>query len=574
MSKHTKHILLAAVMALPLGLGSVASAQYRVGNDGRALDASNQIGSGGYNQEVGNRGVLVTPDDIVYGNVTAGREFRGGVNTFDAREFRGGTAGRATDQFVRNTAGVPLGSAPAQDLTTPRPFLGESRAVQPPAEYSRVGFSGGYIPADDALRIEQDTRLGAPLQTRRIQAGLLLPGGVDAQTQQPLVLSGSPLYGIREAGADEYARGMDLDFTRAERTTLQPFTPDRVAQLREELRSVAGEEAPAATPTQRLDRPFESPQNRPLGEQPSGPEGRTTPERGDPTAALRGDLQTGASYANRLNLPRPAQQSTQYAELERRLQQIRGQRPQSDAERQREYLAQRRELERLGIVPAEGTQRQETAVRPLPAPRDPGAAPQPPTAQPQAPEKLPPIPAPDYEPLQITSLADGIKAEGLANIMKQAEQKMQSGRFLSALDDYDKAQQVAPNNPLVQLGKAHALLGGSYFGRAEQSLRVALVSDPALLLAKYDIKQMIGQKRLEAVVEDLKIIARTEQASAQPLILLAYIAYNTGNESMAADFLAEASKRTNGRDTLVSLMQRYWRLSKSSNGGQQPELNK
>src|SRR5690606_10252860 len=121
----------------------------------------------------------------------------------DSREFRGATAGVTTDRFVRNTAGAPTGAAPRQDLTVPQAFLGESRAVQPPAEYSRVGFAGGYIPADDALRIEQDARIDAPLRSRRIQGGLMLPGGLDAQTQQPTIVTGSPLYGIREAGADE-----------------------------------------------------------------------------------------------------------------------------------------------------------------------------------------------------------------------------------------------------------------------------------------------------------------------------------------------------------------------------------
>src|SRR5690606_27455594 len=132
--------------------------------------------------------------------------------------------------------------------------------------------------------------------------------------------------------------------------------------------------------------------------------------------------------------------------------------------------------------------------------------------------------------------------------------------FLSALDDYDKAQQVAPNNAMVQLGKAHALLGGSYFGRADQTLRSALLGDPALLLAQYDLHQMVGQKRLEAIVEDLKIIAKTEEGSAQPMVLLAYIAYNTGNETTAAGFLKEASKRARDRDNLVKLMQQYWSL--------------
>src|SRR5438128_2642108 len=66
-------ILSAAVAAIPLlGWSAFAAAQYRVGDDGRALDANNRVGSNGHNPSDSN---LRTPDqatgnDLVTGNVT------------------------------------------------------------------------------------------------------------------------------------------------------------------------------------------------------------------------------------------------------------------------------------------------------------------------------------------------------------------------------------------------------------------------------------------------------------------------------------------------------------------------
>jgi len=566
MRNNTRKLLWAAVVTIPLGLAPAAWGQYRIGNDGRALDASNQVGSGGYNQPVRRSGVQVTPDDIVYGNVTAGREFRGRINTFDPREFRGRTGGAGADQFVRNTAGVPLPSAPRTDLSVPQPFLGESRAVQPPAEFSRVGFAGGYIPSDTAMRIEQDSRIGAPLRTRRVDGALTLPGGLDAQ-QQPTVLSGSPLYGIRQSPltSDELTElGLAQPGAR-------PFGQQQVAELRDELRRAAGEaglepQPREATPTPRLDRPFDAPQNQALDQR--------TGDQAQPSTALRADLQTSALARERL--PSPAQQSTQYAELQRRMQTLRERTAQAD--QQRQATAQREQPGRAtpqdraaGLATRQPSQQTTGGLPPVPpaerAPTDQQA-----TAQPPAARELPPPPPADYQPLQVKSLADGIKAEGLASIMTQAEEKMRAGRFLSALDDYDKAQQVAPNNAMVELGKGHALLGGSYFGRAEQSIRRAFMSEPALLLAQYDLKQMIGERRLQAIVEDLKLIARNEPNSAEPLILLAYIAYNTRNEGIAAGYLNEAANRARG-DQLIPLMKRYWTFP-AQGQPDQPELNK
>jgi hypothetical protein len=161
----------------------------------------------------------------------------------------------------------------------------------------------------------------------------------------------------------------------------------------------------------------------------------------------------------------------------------------------------------------------------------------------------------------ITSLATGIKAKGLAGFMKTAEDQMRAGKFTDALNSYDNAQQVAPNNPLIPLGRSFAELGASYYGKAETDLRNAVRSDAAVLMPQYDLKGFIGEDRLKFVVKDLKDVANTEKTE-RPVLLLAYISHNVGDDEGAAKYLNDADTRSGGRDQMVELMRTVWHLAK------------
>src|ERR1041385_7257694 len=110
MNRPMKHvlqtsILAAAVASVPLLLTSSAHAQHRIGSDGHALDASNSIGSGGDNPNDAYKrvGEKVNGNDIVTGNVTGGKEFRGQIPYTDPRAFRqqNGSLGGNVDKFIR-----------------------------------------------------------------------------------------------------------------------------------------------------------------------------------------------------------------------------------------------------------------------------------------------------------------------------------------------------------------------------------------------------------------------------------------------------------------------------------------
>src|SRR5688572_3426359 len=79
-----KGCLRAAAVAAALAIGAAqAQAQYPSSNDGRARDASNRVGSGGSNGEGVDNRVGATGNQIITGNTTGGREFRGPVGYTD-----------------------------------------------------------------------------------------------------------------------------------------------------------------------------------------------------------------------------------------------------------------------------------------------------------------------------------------------------------------------------------------------------------------------------------------------------------------------------------------------------------
>src|SRR5437763_548415 len=127
------HWICKAAAAAVLLITPTLFAQQRVGEEGRALDANNRVGSGGYNSGgiTGNLIPAPTGNQIVTGNVTGGREFRGNVPYTDPREFRGNVGAQDMDRFIANSSGAPTPSgAPNQAGSNPQPFYG-SRLVGP-----------------------------------------------------------------------------------------------------------------------------------------------------------------------------------------------------------------------------------------------------------------------------------------------------------------------------------------------------------------------------------------------------------------------------------------------------------
>jgi tetratricopeptide (TPR) repeat protein len=269
---------------------------------------------------------------------------------------------------------------------------------------------------------------------------------------------------------------------------------------------------------------------------------------------------TGQGTQNRLVVP-PAEQSSQYKELLRRMQNRTGD---TSGQEARDFNALRRAQEQGKKAPQPGDPRQPGAIDPpgvaprtpaapvRPSPRpNPGDA-LPPT--PAAPESGPPVPT---EPKPIASLATGFNSKGLADLLADAERLMKEEKYESAAARFDQAARVVPNNPMVTLGRGIAELGGGNYGRADQTLRRSIGAEPALLMGRYDLNALLGEKRVQALTKDLKEVADTSPKEVRPRLLLAFLAYNTGNGPDADKYVGEALKLT-PNDPVLQSMQKTW----------------
>jgi tetratricopeptide (TPR) repeat protein len=567
----SKWILIAAISSLSIFSVTPAIAQFRVGQDGGARDASNRVGSGGYNSPaLPPSAFLNNGNQIVTGNVTGGKEFRGQIQYTDPLEFRGNIASQQIDRFIAGSAGAPLWNQPAQLPGTMQPFYGRALAAPPPTGFVQTPGTGTYnyapAPAASPFDLRVDVRMLAPRPT-----DMLIPGPVDSQTKIPTMLSASPLLGVRQLKLGE---APDMQFinnysglrqdTALDRLQLDP---QMLQQLQDELEKAAGK-TPGGKITSAVPKPFDAPETGSLSPKPL--------DSSIKDQRLSNEVRAEGSEGRRFAVP-PQDQSSQYGELQRRLNRYYTDRLETDEDRNREFLKQLRAKEAADKAPA-------GRPNPLVPGKGPGIAPEP------LPQGAQPPATPDYgkiareliespvkkpqpdnpkdivkslmrpKPVKIASLATGVEAQGFANILKKAESLMKEGKFSSALDQYEAADRVAPNNPLVWLGQANAQLGAAYYAKAEQSLRRAFSADPVLTMAQFDLRAMMGEECIMAIVKDLRASALQHEKDAGLPLLLAYIAYNTGNETEAAVFLDRAQQRAGGKDEFFKLLWTHWAL--------------
>jgi tetratricopeptide (TPR) repeat protein len=163
--------------------------------------------------------------------------------------------------------------------------------------------------------------------------------------------------------------------------------------------------------------------------------------------------------------------------------------------------------------------------------------------------------------VEIKSFAAGINEPALASVMQRAEKLLAEGRYASAIIEIDNAELLAPRDPMLKLARSIAQLGGGYYRQAEISMREALDLDQALLVARYDLVGMIGERRLETIRTDLGRIAGESPADPGPLLMLAFVAHQTEPGTRDVELLRRA-QRLAPADPLLPAILRVWEVSK------------
>ncbi|MDB5355311.1 MAG: repeat protein [Phycisphaerales bacterium] len=588
-SKRRNGLLLAAVMAaIPvLGLGRQAAAQYPAGQDGHANDANNRAGSGGYNSPR-SPASTVTQDNIVTRDVSGGIGFTGPIRETDPGAFRARLPGRGLDAFIRNSAGVPTGAGGPTDLSVPHPYYGDSRGVAPPPGSLPVGFTGSYVGTIPQTAFTISSSLITPstgatsLQARTLPTDTLLLNSV---------FNNSGYQGLSEAAMSNNLTTPlpGIPYAQSGNIAASPLLPQlpngygnvadpAVLQMRAELQQSAlpsglttGEEAinsvtginqpgtPNTPPRQPGALQNQNGQNQNGSQQNQGGPNQPGAQNGGPNQPIDASLPLpleSPGVAAVANAPRgvpvnagplgssPITQETYRQQMANMVPAAR----QSTVLNELQNRMARYNPSAAGMSDAEANRRfreaQQKNVGGLNPRQAPGAA----------------QPAPETGPLKVSSLATGVRAKGLHDLLAGAEDLMRQGKFDSAIQKYIEAQRVAPNNPLTYLGRAHAELGAGYYAKAEQDLRQVFRADPELLLAQFDLKAAMGEERLAFLRKDLTSLTQSDPKSETPWFLLAYLDYNTGDTAAAEKELNEAEQRAPRSDWAIPALRRHWTL--------------
>lgn len=518
--------LLAAVAGLALFAGS-ASAQVRVNQDGSAMDANPRVGSGGLNTSAmppASIQAIENANRIVTGNVTGGKQFRGRVQSRDPREFRDDVGGAQTDRFIRNSSGVPTAYGAAAMPGESQIYYGRSlaNASVAPEGTARSGSTGTYTQMVPMPEAADPRRLDAIYNSGLKPSDFLMPGPVDPRTSLPTFISASPLMGVRQLSAGDVNDRSFLDNLSSLREESAAARLQLDSATWQQLRRDLTEEGPGNMLSNPMPNSFDTPpspllNNDPLGAKPLGGEVRRV-------------------------LTPPAKQSTQYASLEERLSRFYEERFNAEDPIQQAFLEQLK------------TAKAATPARPaFITPNYSKMAQAWAAARAKTPGKTP-------EPVKITSLSAGVPSPALQGVIKKGEELLKTGKYTEAARQFQAARELAPNNRLILVGLAHAELGGGYYDRAEQHLRQALLGDPVLTMAQFDLRRMLQQDRLEIVIRELKDVAKQQEKDTGAPFLLAYVAYHTNSATEATVFLDLADKRAGGKDPLFTILKSHWAL--------------
>ena len=590
----------AVAAAMVVASGSVARAQYRVGADGHVNDVNNRLGSGGYNSSTDASYRSSLNNQISTGNVSGLDYFHGRVGSFDPNTLQVNTQDGAVQQLTQYSAPVNY-AHPTNGQSIYTPYYNTAQYnTAPPQTFTPTKNNGVGIveaPAVSPLTPTSDVRLqnlNAP-----VDATSILPPVTTADGPGPVNPNGAPslyamssLYGIRQLEPG------DLSGTSQAYTDRYGVTPrtlgtapnsQNVQRMRAELNgSVSNDPADGSVSNNPGGSGLpSSPAANSLGggpgstgDQPTGLTVQNQPfnasvKNQQVTAPVGAPL---SSVTQTLNVP-AGKQSQQLSDLQKRFAAAT---PHPTAAQRTDQLNQ----ERLALRKASSAKPGVAGATPPAAAGDAAgrlnfgdgkmpagtagkgsgqATPQ--TAKgPLQPIARTPEPAPVDasaidKPYVITSLAAGIRAPGLADTLKQAEDAMRDGKFSEAVDKYDLAGEVAPNNPFVPLGRSFAELGANFYGKAEADLTKAIVAEPAVLAGQYDLKGFLGETRLRFVQNDLADIAKTEQTS-RPHLLLAYIAHNSAAAADATVTAREldAAAARGGDQRVIDLMRQAWNL--------------
>jgi len=548
--------LIACLVAVP-----VAWAQNRVGSDGRALDANQQVGSAGYNPADG-RLDFSHQNDIVTGNVSGGRGFQDSVGYGAVSAFEGTLPSDSLFNFNAqslssspgyfNAASVG-GVGPRGNIRVYRSFTNRAAQPQSPGLIAPRGGTFQLAPNGslDTIRNGQFSTFATGQNV-----GSLAPGrALQSFSSSPaLGLHGNQVTSeaisraLYEAASEANSQDAPASMIQLIPYGTNPYDP--FAKPKE------GDHTKEGKPSQSGLRPGQIPPTLMIGQQL-----QTLIDPNAKPSLAGGKTQILDTLFNRMkNQDTHADQADAYQNLLREIYENKdkdkpGANDDSDLRDALESPTSQQltEAERaydqiMQDMYGEDykTRRDSNDTTPAPDAQDDGSGE----------DVRGVVDRLNYDLPRIQTLASN-KQTRIARLTREAETALANGKYLSAESRYRQLILEVKDDPLLRIGLVHAQLGAGMFRSAGMNLRAVFVQYPELIAARYDAKLLPPESRIQWVQQELQdAISQGEGGKDAPL-LMAYLGYQASSRQVVRYGLALAQAKS-PRDPLLAVLREIW----------------
>ncbi len=532
-------LLAAAVLLAVAGQGVFGQVQQVVG--GRALDANNQVGSGGANRPVPGF-TPINGNEVVTGNVAGLKYFHGNVPYRSTYDFGSGSSA-PSDRFYRTSAGDGPGaynSGAASSYYSAVTTVSRGQYGFNPGAIGG-GYEARYIPRTAISPTSPTGALGnstiagsVPLRSfdRLDSTG---QGQLAIPLEQPGGALSSPLFGLRTDLIEE-SRSVD-GRTKA----LNPGAT--------ESEGIRTKDGSSETNIPRNIRPGEE----------KLPEG-ATPDLGS-SARIDGQLPKTGATSTLLTAKDEMVVSDAYKTLMGALKQAEEEnvkkvtlaesklpkttdtvvRPGTDPSLAANVASDVKNNPRIVVDPLTGLSwvvRDGSTTGVAVQSEDPAAlnyvskgdlkrldieA----MARLQAASALPPV-----ESLASKKTGGSQKYTPFDELMLKAERMLNQEKYFEAADEYQAALVLQPKNPLALVGRGHAQLGAGLYESAAWDLKYLFTNKPELTSLRYQLGQFMAVKRQEELLKNLMTLTVKKDAGNTASFLYCYLCYQTGREDL------------------------------------------
>lgn len=545
-AKNVSLLLMAAVtLASSAAWGQVQQVQ-----QGRALDANNQVGAGGSNQPIPGY-TPINGNDVISGNVSGLKYFHGGTQVRNPYEFQGTLGSASLSSFARQSAGGgPGGYSSGLDSAYYNPSSTVSRGA--------TGFNPGMVGNGWDSRFVPRSTI-SPLVSAPIAASTPMAAGLPfrafdrmdeaAQAAQlPSDMPGgaisSPLFFLRPNAAstaiDASVKSEKIEGkagTGPDATDKQSAdnTGDQVgAALTGKLPGstrISGQAENRSVLAERVNMRVSDTYQSLLDELKKAEDAAGSTETGETknATASKGPPTPGKTGAPKVAGLTPGSDNTKMPQLE--IDPLTG---------------QTRVVRTPKDLAKEGFQTENPA---LPGYQSRGAK-----------EAMEPRPTKVLKAGQavkpLESFAGG-QMTPFNDLMKKAEGLLQEGKYFDAAEAYQSALVSEPNNALGILGRAHAELGAGMYESSAWDLKYLYGRKPEMTAVRYDLGKYLPQDRQEFLLKDLMALSQKKGAADTASFLYCYLCYHTRRDDALAAELERWSLR-DAKDPWLDVAQRAW----------------